>query len=204
VSSQKSAISRFLFELSVSLFSLRSSSSCLLLRPHFISVSPSIMWFIDKVKYENYSIQLLVNRLFDHDAQSITVNNISLDKHINNTESIRKFNKFCIFQFAVNLSHENWDNVFIEEYVNTVFYNFLNTYLRIFNSSFLLQKVHSTHNKPWITTGIKTSCQHQKELYLINTDSNNSKLNEHYRSYCLILSKVIKAAKQLYYNNKIF
>jgi len=26
----------------------------------------------------------------------------------------------------------------------------------------------------------------------------------HYKSYCLILSKVIKAAKQLYYNNKIF
>ena len=150
-------------------------------------------------------MQRLVNGLFDHDVQSITINNITVDKHINKTQSIRKFNKLSISQFAVNLSYENWDNVFIEEYVNTVFNNFLNTYLRIFSSSFPLQKVYSTHNnKPWITTGIKTSFQHQKEFYLISKDSNNSKLKEHYKSYCLNLSKVIKPAKQLYYSNKIF
>jgi len=38
---------------------------------------------------------------------------------------------------------------------------------------------------------------------LISRDSDNSKLKAHYKSYCLILLKVIKAAKQLYYNNKI-
>jgi hypothetical protein len=64
--------------------------------------------------------------------------------------------------------------------------------------------MYSTHNnKPWITTGIKTSCQHKREIYWISGDSNNSKLKAHYKYYCLILSKVIKAAEQLYYNNKI-
>jgi hypothetical protein len=63
----------------------------------------------------------------------------------------------------------------------------------------------STHNnKHWITAGIKTSCQHKRELYLFSKDSNNSKLKAHYKSYCLILSKAIKAAKQLHYNNKVF
>jgi len=38
---------------------------------------------------------------------------------------------------------------------------------------------------------------------LISRDSNNSKLKAHYKSDCLILSKVIKPAKQLHYNNKI-
>ena len=38
---------------------------------------------------------------------------------------------------------------------------------------------------------------------MINRDSNNSKLKAHYKSYFLILSKVINAAKHLYYNNKI-
>jgi hypothetical protein len=83
----------------------------------------------------------------DHDAQIITINNITVDKRSNKTQSVRKFNKFSISQFAVNLICENWDNVFREEDVNTVFNNFLNTYLRIFNSSFPLQKIHSTHNK---------------------------------------------------------
>jgi hypothetical protein len=50
-------------------------------------------------------------------------------------------------------------------------------------------------NKPWITTGIKTSCQHKREFYLISRDSNNPKLKAYYKSCCLILSKVIKAAK---------
>jgi len=127
-----------------------------------------------------------------------------VEKNISKTQSIRKFNKSSISQFAFNLSYENCNNVFIEEDVNTVFNNFLNTYLIIFNSSFPLQKIYRTHNnKPWITTGIKTSCQHEGELYLISRESNNSKLKAHYKSFCLILSKIIKGAKQLYYNNKI-
>ena len=63
--------------------------------------------FIDKIKYENYSIHPLVNELPDHDAQITTINNITVDKHINKIQIIRKFNKFSISQFAVNLSCEN-------------------------------------------------------------------------------------------------
>jgi len=83
--------------------------------------------FIDKVKYENYCIHPLVNGLFNHDAHVITINNITVDKRISKTQSIRKFNKSSVSQFAVNLNYENWDNVFIEEYINTIFNNFLNT-----------------------------------------------------------------------------
>jgi len=87
---------------------------------------------------------------------------------------------------------------------HSVVYNTFVSYLRIFNSTFPLQKVYSTrNNKPWITTGIKTSCQHKRELYFISRECNNSKLKAHYKYYCLILSRVIKTAKQLYYNNKI-
>ena len=123
-----------------------------------------------------------------------------MDKHISKTQSLRKFNKSSILQFAVNLSYENCNSDLIEEDVNTV----CNTYLRILNSSFPLKKIYRTHNnKPWITTGIKTTCQHKRKLYLISRLSNNSKLKAHYKSYCLILSKVIKGAKQLYYNKRI-
>jgi hypothetical protein len=38
---------------------------------------------------------------------------------------MRKFNKFSISQFAVNLSYENWDNIFMQEDVNTVLTTFL-------------------------------------------------------------------------------
>jgi hypothetical protein len=103
-----------------------------------------------------------------------------VDKCISKTQSIQKFNKFSISQFAINFSYENWDKVFIKEDVNIGFNNLLKIYLGILNSSFALQKIYSIqNNKPWITTGIKTSCQHESELYLIRRDSNNSKLKAH-------------------------
>ena len=85
--------------------------------------------FIDKVKYENYSIHPLVNGLSDHDAQIIPINNITVNKCVGKTQSIRKFNKFPLSQFTINLSYKNW-----EEDINTDFNNFLNTYLRILRS----------------------------------------------------------------------
>jgi len=43
--------------------------------------------FIDKLKYENFSIHPLANELSDHDAQIIIINNITVDKHIGKTQS---------------------------------------------------------------------------------------------------------------------
>ena len=87
-------------------------------RMHNNSITAIDNIFIDKVKYENYSVHPLVNRLSNHDAYIITINNITVDKSISKTQSIRKFNKFSVYQFAVNLTYENWD-VFIGEDVNS-------------------------------------------------------------------------------------
>jgi hypothetical protein len=91
------------------------------------SIMAIVNIFIDKVRYENYSVRPLVNGLFDQAAQIISINNITVDKHISKTQSIRKFNESSISQCAVNLSYESCDSVFIEEDVNRVFNNTLNT-----------------------------------------------------------------------------
>jgi hypothetical protein len=39
-----------------------------------------------------------------------------------------------------------------------------------------------------MTTGIKTSCKHKRELYLISRDSHDPKLKCHYKPYCKVLS----------------
>jgi len=54
-------------------------------RIHNNSVSAIDNIFIDKVKYENYSIHPLFNGLSDHDAQLIAINSITVDKRINKT-----------------------------------------------------------------------------------------------------------------------
>ena len=57
--------------------------------------------------------------------------------------------------------------------------------------------------KPRLTTGIRISCATKRKLHLTYRKSNNPLHKDHYKLYCLILSKVILAAKQLYYNNCI-
>ena len=54
-----------------------------------------------------------------------------------------------------------------------------------------------------MTKGIKISINHKRELYLNSRNSNNTKLKEYYKSYCKLLSKVIKEVKRLQYRKQI-
>jgi hypothetical protein len=93
---------------------------------------------------------------------------------------IRKINKQTIGDFLIKLSYETWDQIFSSENVNEMLNPFLDTYLKIYYSSFpQKKKLRSFDNsKEWITTGIKTSCKHKRELYKIgkNTKNPNKKL----------------------------
>jgi hypothetical protein len=85
-----------------------------------------------------------------------------------------------------------------------MFNSVLNIYLRIFYSSFSLKKVNTkTDSHAWITSGIRTSCKHKRDLFLLCRYSNDAKLENCYKTYCKILSKVIKDAKKYHFNRLI-
>jgi hypothetical protein len=99
---------------------------------------------------------------------------------------------------------ENWEEIFMDDDANTSFNKFLNIYLRIFHACFIKKHIKfSTVSKPWITKGIKTSCNRKRELYLKVRDNNEMEHKLYYKHYCKILSKVIKEAKNLYYKEVI-
>jgi len=120
-------------------------------------------------------------------------------------KNVSKINKYTISDLIDKLSCKSWDSIFNSEDVNAMFNSFLNIYLRIFYSSFPLKRVTNCNNNDdkWITLGIKTSCRHNRELYLISRNSNDEKLKRHYQVCCKILHNVIKEAKKLYYDTKI-
>jgi hypothetical protein len=62
---------------------------------------------------------------------------------------------------------------------------------------------HKQYNKPWITTGIKISSQHKRDLYLLCRSIKNPNLKNHYKTYCRIVTDVLKTAKKLYCNKLI-
>ena len=121
--------------------------------------------FINVSKFDDYIIFPIVNGLSDHDAQLIAINDRNL-KILNSTPHfIRNIDKHGIFDFKISLSLETWDNVFENNDINSSHNSFLNTYLRVYYSCFLLRKlITKTNGNAWITTGIRTSCKHKREL----------------------------------------
>jgi hypothetical protein len=160
--------------------------------------------FINVSKFDDYIISPIVNGLSDHDAQLIAINNLNL-KFLNNTPRfIRNIDKHGVFDFKTSLSLVTWDNVFENNDINSSYNFFLNTYLRVHYSSFPLRKlITKTNGNAWITTGIRTSCKHKRELYLLSKNSKDSILKNYYKLYCKILSNVIQEAKKYYFNKQI-
>jgi len=63
-----------------------------------------------------------------------------------------------------------------------IFNNFLNTQLRIFYSSFIKKTITFNHKyNPWITPGIRMSCNKNRELYLKYRVSNDNDLKFYYK-----------------------
>jgi hypothetical protein len=146
----------------------------------------------------------VVNGLSDHDAQLPKLDKILTETECTSTHIGRNIYPSSIMDFKLNLSYESWENVFLDEDVNVIFNNFLNTYLRIFNASFPVRKfLVKANTKPWLTSGIRTSCLRKRELYLLTKHNNDPKLLKYYKLYCKVLSRVIMTAKKSYYNKYI-
>jgi hypothetical protein len=149
-----------------------------------------------------YTLCPIMNGLSDHDSQLITLKTISLKPPTKHFKVIRTFNENSLNYFLNKLSYEIWDTAFSSEDVSAMFNAFLDTYLKIFYSSFPKKIIQLTPKRnDWITLGKRTSCKHKRELYVAS--KSNPKLRDHYNKYCKILSSVINEAKNLHTTAKL-
>jgi exonuclease III len=156
--------------------------------------------FID-INLHEFLVYPFINGLSDHDAQVITLNNITLPSRKQIYYYRRDINDLSMSQFTFFLSFENWENVFSETNVNKAFNNFLNNFLRIFYTCFPVLKSPYLHKyKPWLTPGIRISCANKRKLYLDYRNSNDPDIRAHFKKYCRILAKVITRAKKFYFD----
>ena len=123
--------------------------------------------YID-INSHNFTVYPIINGLSGHDAQIIELGNLFYNNPKNHYTFTRRTDSNSILTFIDLLSYENLEEVFLEENVNIIFNNFLNTYLRIFNASFQVVK-RKEYNKPnpWLATGIRTSFITKHNLYVI-------------------------------------
>jgi hypothetical protein len=124
-------------------------------------------FFIDKCKISNYTIVPVVNGLSDHDTQLLSLNNSAQASNCHYYTKCQ-VNRMNIENFMFNPSFETWDEVFTDDDVNKTCNSFLNSYLRVFNNSFPVRKIfHKYSNRPWLTAGIRISCHHKRNLYML-------------------------------------
>jgi hypothetical protein len=76
---------------------------------------------IDKYKNNDFTINPFLNGLSDHDAQILILHNTKIQNLITYSYTRRKINESTISEFKVNLSYESWDEIFIDEDVDTIF-----------------------------------------------------------------------------------
>ena len=92
--------------------------------------------FINKLTNINYSVYPLINGLSDHDAQVLNLLDITVLDERKELYSYRKINTYSLNEFQTKLSYETWETVFNDNDTDTIFNNFLNTFLKLFNASF--------------------------------------------------------------------
>jgi hypothetical protein len=105
------------------------------------SVSAIDNVFVDLSSIGKFKIKPQCNGLSEHNEQMLLLNEIPLQTKISNSKMIRDINKYSLYDFQMMLSYEDWDDVFSNSKVDTIFNSFLNTYLRIFYSCFPLKKL---------------------------------------------------------------
>jgi ribosomal protein L33 len=153
--------------------------------------------FMDSSKCDYYCVLPLHNGLSDHEALLLTVEFPVKDKD-HQTCSYRKIDHYTVTEFLTQLSYETWDEIFANKDVNQIFNSFLNNYFRIFNASFpkVSKHISAKSDITLVTKGIKMSCKHKRELYLMMKNSRNMSVKLYYDKYCKILNKVIISAKK--------
>jgi len=99
--------------------------------------------FINKLTNINYSVYPLINGLSDHDVQVLNLLDITVLDERKELYSYRKINTYSLNEFQTKLSYETWETVFNDNDTDTIFNNFLNTFLKLFNASFPKKKVQN-------------------------------------------------------------
>ena len=157
--------------------------------------------FIDYSRINSFQVFFYINGLSDHEAQYLCVNNI-FDQQTGRLVKKRLITKSAVSVFNEMLKNESLDNIINHTDVNESFNLFLNTFKIIFESCFPMQYVtNNVPNDHWITTGIKISCQCKKFLYIMSKTTNCYKIKVHHARYCIVLWKVVREAKEMYYND---
>jgi hypothetical protein len=118
--------------------------------------------FIDNARLSCSYTSPIVNGLSDHDAQFLTISNITMEVDLAPLKwRTRIVNDETTAQFKHLLDNEMWEPVFENRDTNYKCNSFQFMFLKVFEASFPVQNKHVGEKKNWIMQGNKISCRHK-------------------------------------------
>lgn len=159
----------------------------------------TIDYLCSNLENQNVSCSVISPGLSDHEAVycslQIDSNTYKCKQKLGRLYSRTNYNRF--FQYCLE---SDWRSVFIRDDPFQAFYDYLT---HAFSRAFPIQKIKIKNKKPWITIGIKIAAKNMRSLHYIRKYTNEAFFFNYYTKYRNTYRKVIKAAKEIYYNNRI-
>ena len=138
---------------------------------------------------------------------TICPNNKHLQKSRNKEYKTRRNEtKRNIESLVIDLSQEDWHDIYLERDVNNSYEKFINKLLYYYDKNVPLTRINSSKKKniqPWITQGIIKSIFTRNRLYKISLRSPKVENQDKYKKYRNKLTSVIRLARKSYFSNKL-
>lgn len=151
--------------------------------------------------YRNFNVYVEDQGLSDHKSlQYIFKQNIDLLQNVYTVK--RHFSKNNIDKFKSTLNEIKWNNVLNQYNDVNANYNIFHYHINSLLNKFFPQKplkLKQTKCKPWLTKGLKKSCNHKRLLKTLINQKNDKVLKTHFKSYSKTLHKCINKSKKINY-----
>ena len=118
---------------------------------------------------------------------------------------IRKETKQNIESLKLDLTQEQWLDIFQTNDVNQSYENFINKLLFYYDKNIPLvrQKSYKKIKNPWITKGIINSIITRNKLYKKSLREPSQTNHDKYKKYRNVLTSIIRLSRKIYYSQKI-
>lgn len=155
------------------------------------------------INYDRYLKGFVIDTaLSDHYGQVIGLSENKKEISSSNNKCSKErsigriFSESKLDQFAYEISHFSWDDVYRISDCDAAYTVFLSKISKLMEIVFPLKdKKGLVRKKSWITRGIKISSKNKRALYISRSRGEVS--DEFYKKYCNILKKCISSAKKM-------
>ena len=161
--------------------------------------------FTNNTQHKNIS-GLVINDITDHLPVFAVYGYKAKSKENSHFVYQRRINEQSIQRLNKMLTEQDWHGVFSQGDVNECYGYFLKTVESALNLTCPIERKNIKNRlniKPWLTKGLINACKKKNAMYKTFLETKLQSDEDKYKKYKNKLTKILRKAEQLYYNEQI-